>query len=584
VPEPQASLLTGILLGDDSGLSEPMQDAFRTTGMTHIIAISGFNIALLAGVLLRAGRPLLGYRAAAWAALTGVALYALFVGAEASVVRAAIMGGLYVIATRLLGRPTFAPAALVTAAVLMTIAQPLALWDVGFQLSFAATLGLMLYTAPMGKWSQAQFEHRFSRPNAIRITGFLSEVVLATIAAQLLVLPLLAYHFGQFSLVSLPANLLILPAQPAVMTWGGLTTLLGLIAAPLAQPLAWVAWLFLAYTTSMVQLLAQVPAAAFPVRLDLSGLIALYALILGITWWTRQEAESRDAVRSRWVGRVRPVAVLSAVAITTLLAWQWARSQPDGRLHVTFFDVGQGDAILIETPRGRQILVDGGHEPSLLNEHLGRTLPFWDRSLDLVVATHPDADHVAGLPGVLERYRVDLLLTDGTPLGFSATYDALLIAADRAGTPIDAADAGQTVSLDEELTLVVLHPDRGQSFEDNDRSVSLRLTYGEFTLLLTGDAEERAERTMVDSGRELRSLIFKAGHHGARTSSNDFFLASVQPQVVVVSAGADNRFGHPHEESLQRAAAVGATVLRTDELGTIEVVTDGEQMWWEASK
>jgi len=276
---------------------------------------------------------------------------------------------------------------------------------------------------------------------------------------------------------------------------------------------------------------------------------------------------------------------VAGTAISTILVVAWALSQPDGKLHVTFFDVGQGDAIFIQTPSGRQILVDGGAYPTVLHDRLGREIPFWDRDIDLVIATHPDADHVAGLPGVFDRYTVDRLITNSITAG-TDSYRALLTAAAESSTPIHQAVAGEVIAIENGLTLEILNPPAGAPVSDeqhdNDNSVVVRLVYGDFSLLLTGDTGEEAERDMLRSGRNLSALVYKAGHHGARSSSTAPFLDAVRPGYIVVSAGEGNRYGHPSQELLRRAANVGAALLRTDELGTIEVITDGEQMWWES--
>ncbi|HSM54930.1 MAG TPA: DNA internalization-related competence protein ComEC/Rec2 [Candidatus Sulfomarinibacteraceae bacterium] len=583
LPDPQASLLSGILLGDDSGIPPDLQQAFRRTGMSHIIAISGFNIALLAGVLLRGSRPLLGHRRAAWLALTGVGAYTLLVGADASVVRAAIMGALYITSTRFLGRPTFAPAGLAVAALGMSLANPLVLWDVGFQLSFAATLGLMLYAEPLSRWTHARLERWLQRDFARRLMPLLSETVLVTLAAQVTTLPLMAYHFGEISLASLPANMLILPAQPGVMLWGALATIGGLLAPALGQILAWPAWLFLTYTIELVWVMARLPFAVTPASPGLPTLVSLYALLFGATWLLRRPQAQRQQLWVTVQARA-PQAALGLSAMALILVWQWRQTQPDGLLHVVFLDVGQGDAVFIQTPQGRQFLVDGGHYPSVLNAQLGRQVPFWDRRLDVIVATHPDDDHVAGLPGVLDRYDVDLLLTNGAPAGSNRAYDVLLQNAEAQATTVRRPQPGERWQTGDGVTLTFLHPGPVPLESDNDNSVSFHLNYGAFSLLLTGDAESAGERAMLQQGQPLQAMVFKAGHHGARTSSNDFFLEAVQPQIVVISAGADNQFGHPHEEVLQRAAEAGAAVLRTDQLGTIEVITDGERVWWEAAR
>ena len=585
LPDPQAALLTGILLGDDNGLPPDLEEQFRATGMSHIIAISGFNIAILTGVLLAASRPILGHKRSAWFVLAGIALYTILVGADAAVVRAAIMGALFVIAARLLGRPTFAPAGLFAAAIAMTLVDPFILWNVGFQLSFAATLGLMLYVGPWSHWVEGRFR-RFTDPEtANRLTRTLSEIVLATLAAMLLTLPIIAYHFGQLSLVSPLANLFILPVQPGVMIWGGLATLTGMVIPAVGQLFAWVAWLFLSWTIGLVRLFAGLPLASVTISISPAIIIASFALILGLTWFARHSPERRGELLERLSYNLPRRVIVAALAIVAILAVAWTLSQPDGDLHVAFLDVGQGDATFIQTPSGRQILIDGGPLPSVINDHLGRQIPFWDRDVDIVVATHPDADHVAGLPGVFDRYGVGRLITNGQQAD-EQSYLALLVAAQENETPIHAATAGEVIAIGDGVQLEILHSGNQipatSDRSDNDNSVAIRLLYGSFSLLLTGDAGESAEREMLSSGRPLASLVYQAGHHGAKTSSTTAFLEAVRPQYIVVSAGEGNRFGHPHEELLQRAADVGAAVLRTDKLGTIEVITDGKALWWEA--
>ena len=576
IPDPQAALLVGILLGNDNGIPPDLDDAFRLTGLTHIIAISGFNIAILVAILIRLGDMLLPQKTAVFFALTGIISYTLLVGADASVVRAAIMGSTYLLSHRFLGRGSYSVASLFVAGLLMTLLNPFTLWDVGFQLSFAATLSLMLYATPLTRWVEQKLAARLSAGAVKSIMGLMSEAVLITLAAQILTLPLLIAYFEQLSLISLLANALVLPAQPGVMTWGGLATLVGLISPALAQPFAWVAWLLLAYTTTLVRALATVPYAAVPIQLSTTAVLFIYALIGLLTWFAKQEASWRShtlgQLQKNLTQRVALTGSMAFLALTTA----WGSSQPDGQLHVAFLNVGQGDAIFIQTPTGRQVLVDGGFYPSVLNDQLGRQMPFWDREIDLVVATHPDADHVSGLVGVFERYRVGWLLTEGTGLGESPIYDEVLLAAARDETAVYPVHAGEIIHIDDGVDLHILHPgDQRDAESRNENSVSIRLVYGQFSVLLTGDAEGKAEQAMLQSGLPLQSLVFKAGHHGSRTSSSAPFLAAVQPQIVIISAGTGNSFGHPHPETLARITAVGATILRTDELGTIEFISDG---------
>ncbi|MEZ4592195.1 MAG: ComEC/Rec2 family competence protein [Chloroflexota bacterium] len=296
IPEPQAALLTGILLGNDNGLPPDLNEAFRTTGMTHIIAISGFNIAILVAILVQLAEPFLSKRGAVIFALVGISLYTVLVGADASVVRAALMGSIYLVTTRWLGRPNFTFASLFLAGMVMTLIRPFTLWDVGFQLSFAATLSLMLYADPLTQWTRRRLARWLSRDWVEKVMGVLSEAVILTVAAQILTLPLMIGYFGQLSIISLLANALILPVQPAVMIWGGLATLVGLVLPAVGQLLAWVAWLFLAYTIWMVRLFAAVPGAAIPLIVPTGGVLAIFVVIGALTWLGKQPAERRSKI------------------------------------------------------------------------------------------------------------------------------------------------------------------------------------------------------------------------------------------------------------------------------------------------
>ena len=583
IAEPQASLLAGILLGNDNGLPPDLDEAFRVTGMTHIIAISGFNIAIIIMVLMSISRPFLGDRYATLFAVAGIILYTILVGADASVVRAAIMGSVFLFTSRWLGRPGFSVATLLVAGWVMTGIRPFLLWDVGFQLSFAATLSLILFADPFAQQMHKWLKRLFTPDTTEWLMGLLTEPIIITISAQILTLPLMMGHFGQLSIVSLIANALILPAQPGVMLWGGLATIVGMISPALGQLFGWIAWLFLTYTIQLVEILAAVPKAAVSVNLTWGGVIAIYITIAVLTWFFKQEKRRRRRLIKQLRSNLTQRVAFGSSLIGMLLVVNWGHSQPDGNLHIVFFDVGQGDATFIQTPSGRQILVDGGLYPSVLNDALGEQMPFWDHSIDLIIATHPDADHITGLVEVFVHYQVDRLMTDGSGAGESETFDALLQMAERGETAVFHAHAGESIIIEDGITLEILHPSTKRNDENrNENSVSMRLLYKEFSYLFTGDAELQAEQAMLNSAAPLKSVVLKAGHHGSRTSSTIPFLEAAQPEIIIVSAGKDNPFGHPHPEMLSRAEGINAAILRTDELGSIELITDGKMMWWQA--
>ena len=283
----------------------------------------------------------------------------------------------------------------------------------------------------------------------------------------------------------------------------------------------------------------------------------------------------------KWVSGWRLVAFLALVAVVVGLA---LRGLPDGRLHVYFLDVGQGDAILVQAPDGRQILVDGGPSPTALLNELGDVLPFWDRSLDLVVLTHSDGDHITGLIPLLDRYRVgqvlDVAQSDAAPE--AAPWLERLAAL---GVPRVYAQRGMRLPVGD-LQITVLHPGpaqlTGTASDDNNNAIVLHLDYGGISLLLTGDAEHEAETDIIAADLPLRADVLKIGHHGSNGASSPEFIATVSPRLAVIQVGAENKFGHPHPAILERLR--GVEVLRTDQNGRIEVVSDGERMWTKTTR
>jgi len=270
---------------------------------------------------------------------------------------------------------------------------------------------------------------------------------------------------------------------------------------------------------------------------------------------------------------------VGGLVIILILVWIAVGSLPDGKLHVVFFDVGQGDAIFIQSPTGQQVLIDGGPDPATLLARLGEQMPFWDRSLDLVILTHPDADHLTGLVPVLERYRVGQVFDTGHP-SHTSTYTRWQELLTEKEIPVLDSRSGTQVALGGRVTLTVLHPGpklmAGTGADSNNNSIVTRLVSGQVSVLLPGDIEAEVEHELVRSGQPLASTVLKAPHHGSNTSSTPAFLKAANPQWVIISVGRDNRLGHPAPDVLARLVAY--TVIRTDERGNVEMITDGQHL------
>jgi competence protein ComEC len=419
LPEPEASLLDGILLGDDAGLPADVQAEFRLTGTTHIIAISGYNITILVSILSALTIRLVGRRRSFPILVLGLIAYTIMVGASASVVRASLMGILTLVAIYF-GRQSLAISSLFGAGLIMTLLTPDTLFDVGFQLSFAATLGLIVYAKPFADATERWLAQLFSNVIARRVLDVINDALLVTLAAQVATLPLLIVYFRQLSLVSLIVNPLVLPAQTGVMVFGLLSLAVGLIALPLGQIVAWSAWLFLAWTISVIHIFAGLPNAAIPLGyVDPIWPLLYYALLIGLTWYLRQPIERRPRLVGSLLDRRRLIFIggMCLVLIGVVLSWQ-----PDGQLHLYALSV-DGHPVLIRTPAGRKVLIGGSNSPSALLSALGEQLPFWDREIDLLIVPQADTLQLNGLEAVIDRYHVHQIFAAEIPTSNKAGRD-----------------------------------------------------------------------------------------------------------------------------------------------------------------
>ena len=587
VPEPEAALGAGILLGVRSAIAPEINDAFATAGLTHVVAISGWNIAIVAALVAAAVRPLARRPGGRWttAALAAMTVggYVLLTGASPSVVRAALMAAAMLVA-RLGGSRAHAASALALAALVMLLAAPPVLWDVGFQLSLLATAGLVFFGAAV--------ERRLHR-----WPGWIREPVALTLAAQLTTLPVILVNFERLSLVAPIANVLVVPFVPIAMLCGALVSVVGVLNGSIDLPVvsdvtAWLvggaAWLVLRVIVWLGTTVASVPHAAVDVAVPPALAIAWLPMLALASWAIRDPAPAPTASSSDQApgrpGRlirkvVRPLPV-GAALVAVLLAISIA-SRPDGLLHVTVLDIGQGDAILVESPDGRTMLIDGGPDPELTLRRIGANLPFFARRIDLLVLSHPHQDHVAGLVDVLDRFRVGAVLHAGIPFGNPA-YDRLLTDAATTGVRIAVLRTGQALDLGGGTTARVLYPTQEDAEaplpegDINNGSVVLRLELGGFAALLTGDAEAPIESVLASRGLLEAVDVLKVGHHGSNSSTTPDLVDAINPSVAIISVGADNEYGHPAPETLATfASRPGIAVFRTDLQGDVEVVTDG---------
>ncbi|MBE0671137.1 MAG: ComEC/Rec2 family competence protein [Anaerolineales bacterium] len=563
--DPEASLFAGILFGVDTGLPRRLQEVFKNTGTAHIIAISGFNIAIIAGLFFSIFKNIFNDRLGAVISVVMIFLYAFLVGGDAAVMRAAIMGSLSLFA-RQIGRRNAGVNTLAAVALLMAFLNPLVLWDVGFQLSFFATLGLILYAEPFSNYT-ANLISKISKQDNSVIVKILNENVILTLAAQVMTIPIMMYYFNRISLISFIANPFILPVQPAVMILGGLAVFVSLIFLPLGQFLAWIAWPFAGYTIRVVEFFDKIPNGVIVLGdVPLWFIFAIYITLLAVTlnWSTIQNWFKSAA------GSLRAAAwtlALAAAFICMLLVWTASAKSGDGRFHVTFLEVGSANAVLIQTPEGRNILVNGGASASELSDELGRRLPFFSRTLDWLIIASTEEDQLSALPRIVERYVPENVLWSGN---VQASFSAQLLDKYFAeqGIPVSRAEAGQRLELGSGAFIEVQAAGpRGSVLLIQDGNFSALLPIG----LSEGTLESLEFGNVI--GKVDVLLLADSGY--APSNPTDIF-ENLNPQLVILSVAAGDPDGLPSQDVLD--ALDGYSLLRTDRSGWIDVSTDGFEM------
>ena len=549
-PAREAGLLLGLALGDASQLDAGMMRDFQASGLGHLLVVSGENVAMvlapilgLASLLRLTRWPRFGLGAGT------VAFFVVMTGAEPSVMRAGVMATIALVGV-LIGRPRATGSILAAAVLVLAIWDPWLVWSIGFQLSVTATAGMVALASPIGE----------------RLRRFVpAPVALAagtTLAAQLGVTPLLLFHFHEVPGVTIIANLMAFPAVSPALLLGLVAAALGLVSVTAGHLIAALALIPMRYLEWVADRLAKAPVGHVTSGGGPAVLIIGGAAVVTVAW----------ALHRRW-RPPRPVIVL-AVAAFPLVVWSTALGvgAPSG-LVVRFFDVGQGDAALVTSPSGVHMLVDGGPDQEEVSTDLAA---LGVKRLDVVVATHPHADHIIGLPNVLGRVPVGLVLEPGCP-DTSAIQTDLDVAIADEQVPVRYPRAGDSFTVGD-LRLDVMSPDRcwtGTNSDPNNDSLVIMLHYREDTVLFGGEPEQPAQQVLLDELAPIHAELLKVPHHGAATSLPEFFQA-VDAELAVISVGQPNDYGHPVPSTLQAIAATGAQIWRTDQHGDI-VVTFARQ-------
>ena len=577
LPEPTASLAAGIVMGRDAAMPRELTESFRETGLAHFVAVSGSNVALAAALAFVLFTPLVGRTRAIVPAALSILAYTFLAGAEETVVRAAIMAAI-VLAGYWLGRPQSGIATLGAAAILMTAAQPGLAVEPGFQLSVASTAGLMAFS-PWIRHGLAALAARLGLAQVV--PAVLLDVAALSLAAWIAALPIIWAVFGQVSLIGPLVNVPTVPVFALAFWASAAAALAGVVWEPAGWIAGAAAWYPLGFIVWMAEAGASVPHAAIALpRFGPGAALAASLALAAAAWPAYRHLPPDRPFPGRFALAEIPPHAARIVRLTVIGGGTGALAAAiavlsltpiggPGRLEVAILDVGQGDAILVTTPHGQRVLVDGGPSGLVLARQLGKVLPHWAHALHAVALTHPDTDHAGGLPDTLERFRAGTVYDSGARSG-TATFARF---AEQAGGR-ERLRRGDAFEVDG-VRFEVLWPPPGDLPDGtNAGSLALLVRYGETRILLPGDIERTAQHDLLALGAPVADALL-APHHGADTNERGF-LDATEAALAVISVGEDNPHGHPARETL--AALAGRAVLRTDLHGRVVILSDGESL------
>ena len=559
-----AAVVSAILIGDRAGLDADVQRRLQEAGTYHVIAISGGNIAILAGLcifLLRFGRA--GPRSSALLVIIMLTAYAFLVEGGSSVARATLMAAIYFAAQLFDHRTLPINAAALTAAILFCV-DPLQVVDAGFALTFGATLGILV---GMSKFADVLPASLWLRAPAA--------LLVASACAEIALLPVSAFVFSRVTFAGLIVNVVAIPLMTVVQIAGLAAVGLTWLSPELARWAGWIA------------------------HLAVEGLIGSAALVDLVPWLTR-----RLAPPSPWVIAVYYTSLIAIVfrafrvafLSVALVVSGWIVTAPTfpsstQPLRVTFLDVGQGDAAIVQFPDGRTLSIDAGGLASTATFDIGARVvapAFWAlgvRRLDYMSVTHGDVDHIGGAASVFRDFK-PFEVWEGVPVPPHAPTRELRALADEAGSAWRTLQPADRMSFGN-VDLVVHHPPRPEwerQRVSNDDSEVLEIRYGGVSFVFTGDIGREVESTIASSFSPAPIRVLKVPHHGSATSSSQTFLEALRPDIAVISAGRGNPFGHPVPGVLERYRSIGAAIYRTDHDGAVMVETDGRTVRVETFK
>lgn len=562
----QAGLLSGMIIGYKDGLDENAFSAFSKAGLTHIMVASGMNVAFIILPLAYIFKKIrLGNFTASISTIFVLILFVFVTGFSASVVRAVIMG-IIILLGKIIMRDTDIYTSISTAAIILLTVNPYTLFDIGFQLSFFATISLVMLYPRL----KELIDHKY-------IPNIVSDTLAATIAAQIGVVPITLYYFNNFSTISILSNLLVVPVVQIITIIGFTMVFAGIVNIHVAVLIGYINNTFLSFVLFVTEFTSKIPYASLKLPTPtLAMIIGYYLAILYIFKGRKFLKSIKNFKYIKWTG------------IAFILLIILVKSIIPKPLEITFLDVGQGDSSFIRTAHGTKILIDGGGRAagSKSKYDIGQSVmvPFildqGTKKIDIVIATHGHSDHTEGLEAILKEMSIGIVILPDTD---GKGFEKIKTICSEKRITIAQCKKGDIIRLDNDTVFDVLSPlqfekDSLSQQSLNDSSLVLKLKYKKVKVLFTGDSEILVEQRMLEQGMDVSANLIKVGHHGSYSATSEDFINKVKPEYAVISLGENNNFGHPSQFVVDRLLERDILLLRTDERGAVMATSYGDEL------
>lgn len=545
LPKEHVGILEGMIIGDTSYVSDEVKNNFRDSGISHLLAVSGSNVAYILILCKFAFEKIFGRNVSNFLTILFIVLFSMLSGMSASVVRAAIMAIVIILSEFLIQKPN-THASISFSALLILLYNPITIYDVGFVLSFSGTIGIVIFNKKISELLESKI--KIDKDKIIgKIIAVFIETLSVALSAQIAVTPITLYYFNTFSCVSILANLIIVPATGSITIVGIIMYVTSLVCVPIAKVISYFIYSIISFVIFVASLFAQIPGSSILLPTPSIIIILMYYII----------------VYNLFFAKNKKVYVILLATISVLIIMKFI---PNKYINVNMIDVGQGDAVYVETAKGKTVLVDsGGTEGSDYDIGENILVPYiLDRGkvcIDYAFLSHMHEDHIEGIYAVIQKLKLKNLII-GKQETDNELYSKVVELANKYNVNIIEVKQGDELIIEGVIFDVISAKENDKNV--NNMSLILRMTYGEVSMLFTGDAEKELEENI-----NVKTNILKVSHHGSKTSSTEEFLKKNMPQVALISVGENNSYGHPNKEVLERLKKINAYIYRTDLNGEI---------------